>query len=107
MPDHKGPSGLPLIWSQRLATSNMATAVLEATIFFCPPHDRRPAIRNPIDEPRIRQYLAFLWACSTAAQKGPDLTDPQHLSEKAGMSRTWWVVPDCEMGIYLGDGGCV
>ncbi|KZL65591.1 hypothetical protein CI238_06307 [Colletotrichum incanum] len=99
--NHEEPPEIPLIWSQRLTTSNMATAVLGATIFFA-----RLTIAALQYEARWTNltydiFLAVLWACSAAAQNGPDFTDPQHISE-----RPWYLVRSCDEAWAQNRGWC-
>ncbi|KAK6213792.1 hypothetical protein QIS74_09794 [Colletotrichum tabaci] len=99
--NHEEPPEIPLVWSQRLTTSNMATAVLSATVFFA-----RLTIAALQYEARWTNLvydvlLAFLWARSAATQNGPDFTDPQHLSE-----RPWYLVRSCDEAWAQNRGWC-
>ncbi|KAK1638548.1 hypothetical protein BDP81DRAFT_209254 [Colletotrichum phormii] len=99
--NHEEPPEIPLIWSQRLTTSNMATAVLGATVFFA--RLTMAALRYEARWTNLvyDAFLAVLWACSAAAQIGPDLTDPRHLSE-----RPWYLVRSCDEAWPQNRGWC-
>ncbi|KAF4777571.1 hypothetical protein HER10_EVM0003930 [Colletotrichum scovillei] len=99
--NHEEPPEIPLIWSQRLTTSNMATAVLGATIFFA-----RLTMATLQYEARWTNlaydaFLSVLWACSAAAQNGPDLSDTHHLSE-----RPWYLTRSCDEAWLENRGWC-
>ncbi|EQB53344.1 hypothetical protein CGLO_06933 [Colletotrichum gloeosporioides Cg-14] len=89
--NYEEPPEIPLIWSQRLTTSNAATAVLSLAVLFV-----RITIAALHYDARWTNtaydaVLAGLWAWSAAAQGGADLTDPEHL-----MPRPWYLVRGCE-----------
>ncbi|KXH65646.1 hypothetical protein CSAL01_09464 [Colletotrichum salicis] len=95
------PPKISLIWSQRLTTSNMATAVLGATVFFA--RLTMAALRYEARWTNLAYdaFLAVFWACSAAAQNGLDLTDPQHLSE-----RPWYLTRSCDEAWPQNRGWC-
>ncbi|KAF6814736.1 hypothetical protein CMUS01_12589 [Colletotrichum musicola] len=88
--NYEEPPVIPLIWSQRLTTSNTAIAVLGLAILFA-----RITIAALRYEARRTNagydvLLAVLWALSAAAQNRADLSDPEHL-----MERPWYLVRGC------------
>ncbi|KXH35421.1 hypothetical protein CSIM01_10180 [Colletotrichum simmondsii] len=89
--NHEEPPEIPLIWSQKLTTSNMATAVLGATIFFA--RLTMAALQYEARWTNLAYdvFLGVLWACSAVAQNGPDLSDPYHLSK-----RPWYLTRSCD-----------
>ncbi|KAI3528318.1 hypothetical protein CABS01_02073 [Colletotrichum abscissum] len=100
--NHEEPPEIPLIWSQRLTTSDMATAVLGATIFFA-----RLTMAVLQYEARWTNlaydaFLGVLWACSAAAQNEPDLSDPHHFSE-----RPWYLTRSCDEAWPENRGWCM
>ncbi|GKT40316.1 uncharacterized protein ColSpa_00497 [Colletotrichum spaethianum] len=99
--NHEEPPEIPLIWSQRLTTSNMATAVLAASIFFA--RLMMAALQYEARWTNLAYdvFLAVLWACSAAAQDGSDFSDPQHLSE-----RPWYLVRSCDEAWVQNRGWC-
>ncbi|KAK1689317.1 hypothetical protein BDP55DRAFT_691495 [Colletotrichum godetiae] len=99
--NHEEPPEIPLVWSQRLKTSNLATAVLGATVFFA--RLTMAALRYEARWTNLTYdaSLAVLWACSAAAQNGSDLTDPQHLSE-----RPWYLMRSCDEAWSQNRGWC-
>ncbi|EXF74199.1 hypothetical protein CFIO01_06793 [Colletotrichum fioriniae PJ7] len=99
--NHEEPPEIPLIWSQRLTTSNMATAVLGATIFFARLTMAALQYEARWTNLAYDAFLCILWACSAAAQNGPDLSDPHHLSE-----RPWYLTRSCDEAWPQNRGWC-
>ncbi|OHE92276.1 hypothetical protein CORC01_12445 [Colletotrichum orchidophilum] len=89
--NHEEPPEIPLIWSQRLTTSNTATAVLGATAFFARLTMAALQYEARWTNLAYDAFLAALWACSAAAQNGPDLTDSKHFCE-----RPWYLTRSCD-----------
>ncbi|KAF5494100.1 hypothetical protein CGCS363_v009807 [Colletotrichum siamense] len=89
--NYEEPPEIPLIWSQRLTTSNAATAVLSLAVLFA--RITIAALRYDArwTNTAYDAVLASLWAWSAAAQGGADLTDPEHL-----MPRPWYLTRGCE-----------
>ncbi|RFN46333.1 hypothetical protein FIE12Z_9407 [Fusarium flagelliforme] len=90
--NHREPPEIPLIWSQRLATSNLAVAVLGLVVF---------ASRTAMSYLRYLSYftniiydmmLLSLWATSLAGQTSGDFTDPKHPS-----SHPWYLSRGCSV----------
>ncbi|KAF6828633.1 hypothetical protein CPLU01_08402 [Colletotrichum plurivorum] len=99
--NYEEPPVIPLIWSQRLTTSNTAISILGLAIFFA-----RITIAALRYEARRTNagydaLLAVLWALSAAAQNGADLSDPEHL-----MERPWYLVHGCDGAWSQNRGWC-
>ncbi|KAK7429311.1 hypothetical protein QQZ08_004123 [Neonectria magnoliae] len=88
--NHREPPEIPLIWSQRLTDSNLATAILSFVIFLA------RAIMTHLDYlPRYVDVLydmplASLWIVSLAGQTSGDFTDPDHTS-----AHPWYLTRGC------------
>lgn len=82
---------VPFPASIRLTTSNMATAILGASVFFARLTMAALQYEARWTNAAYDAFLAVLWACSAAAQNGPDFTDPQHLS-----MRPWYLERSCD-----------
>ncbi|KAK2772615.1 hypothetical protein CKAH01_13911 [Colletotrichum kahawae] len=94
--NYEEPPEIPLIWSQRLTTSNAATAVLSLAVLFA--RITIAALRYDArwTNTAYDVVLAALWAWSAAAQGGgADLTDSEHL-----MPRPWYLARGCEEAIF-------
>ncbi|KAI2617659.1 hypothetical protein GGS26DRAFT_397405 [Hypomontagnella submonticulosa] len=92
--NYEQPPEIPLIWTQRLSESNLAIAVLAATIcsarivlacFGVTPRFSR--LFNAVND----VLLAGFWMYSVVAQSSSDLTDPEHLSV-----RPWYLEKSCD-----------
>ncbi|WYZ42685.1 hypothetical protein EsH8_VI_000384 [Colletotrichum jinshuiense] len=99
--NYEEPPEIPLIWSQRLTTSSMAIAVLGASVFFARLTMAALQYEARWTNAAYDAFLAVLWACSAAAQNGPDFTDPQHLS-----MRPWYLERSCDEAWAQNRGWC-
>ncbi|KAF5666511.1 hypothetical protein FHETE_6186 [Fusarium heterosporum] len=90
--NHREPPEVPLIWSQRLSTSNLAIAILGFVVFFA-----RTATSYLRYLPRYvniiyDMILLGLWAVSIAGQTSGDLSDPEHPSPYP-----WYLTRECSV----------
>ncbi|KAF4336841.1 hypothetical protein FBEOM_9300 [Fusarium beomiforme] len=88
--NHQEPPEVPLIWSQRLYTSNLAIAILGLVVFFA-----RTALSHLRYLPRYINniydaILLLLWAMSIASQMSSDFSDPEHPSP-----HPWYLARGC------------
>ncbi|TDZ67534.1 hypothetical protein CTRI78_v002817 [Colletotrichum trifolii] len=99
--NHEEPPEIPLIWSQNLTTSNMATAVLGLAVFFA--RLTMAALHYDARWTNLSYdiFLTMLWVFSAGAQNGSDLTDAQHL-----MERPWYLVRSCDDSWLQNRGWC-
>ncbi|OLN97087.1 hypothetical protein CCHL11_02163 [Colletotrichum chlorophyti] len=99
--NYEDPPEIPLIWSQSLTTSSMATAVLGTSVFFA--RMTMAALRYEARGMNILYdaALSILWACSAVAQNGPDLSDSEHVS-----ARPWYLERDCDDAWAANRGWC-
>ncbi|KAL0936292.1 uncharacterized protein CTRU02_208507 [Colletotrichum truncatum] len=92
---------IPLIWSQRLTTSNTAIAVLSFPVLFARITMAALQYESRWTNIAYDVLLAALWAFSAVAQNGSDLTDPQHL-----MERPWYLTRTCDEAWSQNRGWC-
>ncbi|CCT73657.1 uncharacterized protein FFB20_05026 [Fusarium fujikuroi] len=99
--NHQEPPEVPLIWSQRLYTSNLAIAILGLVVFFA-----RTAMSHLRYLPRCVNniydaILLGLWAVSIAGQTSSDFTDPEHPSP-----HPWYLTRGCSAAWNKTQGYC-
>ncbi|KAM0074307.1 hypothetical protein ACKRZS_013623 [Fusarium odoratissimum] len=99
--NHQEPPEVPLIWSQRLYTSNLAIAILGIVVFFA-----RTAMSHLRYLPRYVSniydtILLALWAVSIAGQTSSDFTDPEHPSP-----HPWYLTRGCSAAWDKTQGYC-
>ncbi|KAF9876643.1 hypothetical protein CkaCkLH20_06051 [Colletotrichum karsti] len=99
--NHEEPPEIPLIWSQRLTTSNTAISFLSLAVLFARITMAALEYSARCTNVAYDAFLAVLWACSAAAQNGADLSDPAHL-----MPRPWYLDRSCDEAWVGNKGWC-
>ncbi|KAI6776679.1 hypothetical protein HG530_000624 [Fusarium avenaceum] len=99
--NNREPPEVPLIWSQRLHTSNLAIAILGFVVFFA-----RTAMSHLRYLPRYANVtydmiLLGLWAVSITGQTSSDFSDPEHPSV-----HPWYLTRGCSVAWDRTEGYC-
>ncbi|CAG7560334.1 unnamed protein product [Fusarium equiseti] len=90
--NHREPPEIPLIWSQRLANSNLAVAVLGLVVFVSRTSMSYLRYLSHFTNIIYDMILLILWATSLAGQTAGDFTDPKHPS-----SHPWYLARGCSI----------
>ncbi|KAF5024711.1 hypothetical protein F66182_3225 [Fusarium sp. NRRL 66182] len=88
--NHREPPEVPLLWSSRLYTSNLAIAILGFVVFVARYAMSHLRYLPPYVSIIYDILLLGLWAISLAGQISGDLSDPEHPS-----SHPWYLTRGC------------
>lgn len=90
--NHEEPPKIPLIWTQSLTDSTMATAVLSFVLCLARVVLRFYDAASTAVDILYDVLLAILWYYNVASQSSADLTDSKHLS-----TRPWYLEKSCDV----------
>ncbi|RGP77085.1 hypothetical protein FLONG3_4824 [Fusarium longipes] len=90
--NHLEPPEVPFIWSERLATSNLAIAVLGLVIFIARTAMSRLRYLSHYMNIVYDITLVSLWAMSLVGQTSGDFSDPKHPSP-----HPWYLTKGCSV----------
>ncbi|KAF4964699.1 hypothetical protein FSARC_7406 [Fusarium sarcochroum] len=88
--NHREPPEVPLLWSQRLSTSNLAIAILGFVVFIARSAMSHLRYLPPYVNIIYDMILLSLWAVSLASQTSGDFSDPKHPSP-----HPWYLTRGC------------
>ncbi|UNI22327.1 hypothetical protein JDV02_008226 [Purpureocillium takamizusanense] len=88
--NHREPPEIPLIWSQRLAASNLSIAVLTVFVLVTRLALLRLSYMPEYTSILYDLLLFSLWAISLAGQSSGDYSDPKHIC-----AHPWYLIHGC------------